>query len=732
MSADHNKLRMKFLMICFCCAIAFGSSIGANAWPPEYLRFSANGKFGVRSADGRTIIPAEYDAIGWSDGSFTVAEGLTGFKSASKWGLINLNQQIIVAAEFSRLNALEDNKGRTLLIATRTSGINAGKTGVLDSRINERIPFIYDDIRITGDRAVLVQRRGTRLHFGMSDLNHQILISADWTFIQPAGNTLFAVRNTQHKTALFSRDGERITEFLFDSIGMPAAKLIPVYSGNYTGVAGIAGKIIRYPAYRNATTQADGSMKLTRYDKWIALNRNLEEIRSIEADSIVPFERNFLRIVRRTKVGLVTTMLKEWWPLDYDLIHAGNGSVWITGKAGKLGITRADGQVLAEPIYDSIVSQAGISMVIKGHGRYQQWQVINLNTGKTTGNTFDRMELFQTFFKVRKKGFEGISDLQGNILAEPVYDSVLQITGQAAVVRFLGKYGIIDMKGTWLLLPQDIRPELIGDKLYTIRRENQFQIFTLGGTLTLSAPNPLKVVDDKIEEVRNGSVINRFNLAGKPIPNENRSSRTEKYPDKIQASEPTFPISEGLQGFRGDGKYGFRDTQGILRIPNRYDSVVPFSEGLAAVKLNGRWGFLDAEDRLVFQPRFDLPSRFRSGAAPVRLQGKYGILGKEGFRLQPEYDDLTPTPDGRYFILKKDGKYGLAEAGGTLLLEARYEYLKPVGKDQVIVRDGLFGVVNSRGMAVLPIAYEELWFLPEMEVFIGRQKGKEEMLTIRD
>ena len=708
---------------CYCLLVILVSVV-TSGFSAEYQRFTYRGKFGVRTSDGRTIIPAKYEGIGWSDGRFSVNDGVTGYKQDGKWGLISIQQAMVTQPLYQQLTAYTDSRGRTVYTAQQASY----KTGIINNKGEARIPFIYDDIRAADDRLILMIRRQDRWIFGLSDLDHRIILPPEWAAIKPAGRSLFGVTSTQRKTALYTRDGMRTTEFLFDSIGSFIGKFLTVYSGTYTGIVGQDGKIIRYPAFKEAVSQSDGSMKLIRYDRWVVLNRKLEEIRSTEADSIVPFERNFLRIVRGTRVGLVTAMLKEWWATEYDVIRSGPGSAWITGKNGRLGLTKPDGSLLTEQRYDSILTLGQTTVVVTGKGEHSRWQVLDTNTGKTTGQPVERIEPVNDLLKIRAKGFEGLADLKGNILLEPVYESILQLSTTSAAVRFLGKFGIVDLNGRWILLPQDHRPELIGDGLYILSSPNKFQLFNTSGNLLLSATHPLVRAGNELHEMVNSTVLGRYTLNGTPIRTDQRTMTSLIQADQNPDTAPLFPVTEGLQGFMGNGKYGFRDTHGTLRIPNRYDSIVPFSEGLAAVKLNGRWGFLDANDKLVFQPRFDLSSRFVNGVAPVRLHGKYGVLARDGFRLQPEYDELTPTADGRYFILKKDGRYGLSDSNGTLLIEARYDYLDPVGGDQVIVKDRLYGIINTRGMGILPIAFGELWFLPGPEVFIGRQSGNEEVL----
>jgi hypothetical protein len=43
-----------------------------------------------------------------------------------------------------------------------------------------------------------------------------------------------------------------------------------------------------------------------------------------------------------------------------------------------------------------------------------------------------------------------------------------------------------------------------------------------------------------------------------------------------------------------DGKWGYIDRSGSLRIPARFEWVSPFKEGVAAVQMGAKYGFIDS------------------------------------------------------------------------------------------------------------------------------------------
>lgn len=54
-----------------------------------------------------------------------------------------------------------------------------------------------------------------------------------------------------------------------------------------------------------------------------------------------------------------------------------------------------------------------------------------------------------------------------------------------------------------------------------------------------------------------------------------------------------------------NGRYGFVDDSGALRIPAQYENAHAFSHGLAAAYQDGHWGYVDTLGRWVVKPRYD-------------------------------------------------------------------------------------------------------------------------------
>jgi hypothetical protein len=67
----------------------------------SYTRFEQNGKIGLKDETGLIIIPAVYEALGWSNGSFSIANKVTGYKLKGAWGVVSLNNERVTSPLYS-------------------------------------------------------------------------------------------------------------------------------------------------------------------------------------------------------------------------------------------------------------------------------------------------------------------------------------------------------------------------------------------------------------------------------------------------------------------------------------------------------------------------------------------------------------------------------------------------------------------------------------------------------
>jgi hypothetical protein len=127
-----------------------------------------------------------------------------------------------------------------------------------------------------------------------------------------------------------------------------------------------------------------------------------------------------------------------------------------------------------------------------------------------------------------------------------------------------------------------------------------------------------------------------------------------------------------------NGKYGFIDRNGQIRIKPQFYSLDSFHEGLARAKiLDGGWGFIDKIEAVVISFQFDEAENFSGGLARVKRAGKWITIDKKG-ALQPDRapkPTASPSPAATSLSAAKEGnKWGYRGAAGQWVIQPQYDW----------------------------------------------------------
>lgn len=201
------------------------------------------------------------------------------------------------------------------------------------------------------------------------------------------------------------------------------------------------------------------------------------------------------------------------------------------------------------------------------------------------------------------------------------------------------------------------------------------------------------------------------------------------------------PFREGVAYFSIGEEYGFIDREGnaVLELTD-CDSISSFREGLAYFSVDGQYGYMDKDGNVIVEPVYDDAGYFHYGLAVVIKDGLVGVIEKDGKEiLAPEYIDVRTTdtcilarkgntefiydmsgnelfsaPDSRVskengiFYIYMDGKTGLADESGNIILEPIYEIILPIlERELVMVRneEKEYGILDYEGQIVVPFCH---------------------------
>lgn len=230
-----------------------------------------------------------------------------------------------------------------------------------------------------------------------------------------------------------------------------------------------------------------------------------------------------------------------------------------------------------------------------------------------------------------------------------------------------------------------------------------------------------------------------------------------------------FDSAEDFQGnglaiIRMDDKSGIIDEQGNYVVQPKYSDINGFKEGRAivvdaqkykvidesgkelfandnyisefsdgrasfsVVEQGGQWkyGYINLQGKVVVPPQFLSVGTFNNGKTVVQLPDKrYAIIDSKGTILNTfPYEFVGDISEGMLFFKEKlDGKFGLMDQNGKIIVAPKYEEVESFRNGTAIVGEGdkiiKFGVIDKNGNYNIPPKYHHIQFLGENRFAVG-------------
>jgi len=683
--------------------------LGSVCLADSFLVFEENGRMGIKDQQGKVVVPASFEALGWSDGSFSVIGDVTGYRLNNHWGILNLKKEFVTKAVYEKLVY----SSGEYIVATKKINPAQTKSGCLNLRGEIKISFQYDGITINGLRAIVFNFQNAQYRYGLTDLENHLIIPVIYKSIYPLGTLRYAVENETGKIALFGEDGRAITEFKIDSISSFNRSLAIIHQNLNQGLLDRDSNMVVEPIYQAIKTSEDKVFALPHHE-WILLNERNEPQLKIQADELLPLSNGKSIYSYSQKYGLLDSSLRVLLPAKYDQLLPLGDDLFKVSQKGKWGVIGFDNSILIPLIYDSLILEGAI---VRTYKKAEDWSLTDIKQSFKTQKNYDWIaNKVRDIYPVKNYGYWGAVNEAGEEIIHCVFDSLLEISTNQVVVKFKNQFGIINTHEDWLVAPQSFELQLVNDSCYLqIQPQNKF-LRKLSGEVVYFTDNRTELKKDYWIETLPDGTIKTLDYQGRLL------QRID--PPQLDKLEEFFPESEGMRGIKRDGKFGFVDSRGRLRIANRYDGIGEFHEGLAAVKLIGKWGFLNPKDQIVINPNFESVKRFVHGVAIVRKNGKAGVINKDGKTvLEFQYDSILVQPNQK-LQLHKSGLIGLADQTGSIMIEPRFDYLQELENGFVIAgRDGKFGVISVTGLSVIPPIYDALSYYSSRNQYLALKKS---------
>ncbi len=689
-----------------------------------YELFEQNGKMGIKDERGQVVIPPSFEALGWSDGSFSVIGETTGYRVQNHWGLINLKKEFITPAEFEELVY----QGGEFVVARKQLNPASTKSGCINLRGKIILPFVYDGIKVNGLRAIVFNLVGSRFSYGLTNMKNEVLIPLLYKDIHSLGTLRYAVENREGKIALFSENGSAVSDFTIDSLSAFYKGFSIIHEHGLQGLIDREG-VVKAPArYQSIKIEEDGRVLGKLPGEWIYLDSQNKVLTRILADDLLPVRNRRTIIKSGDKFGLIDDLHQPLLPTEWDLLSELEDDLFLVKKTDRWGAIRSNSELQVPVVYDTLQFYGGgYRAFLKTSG----WLLLDKKGTVKTAKAYRSIQEFDfSTWKVRNGIYWGLLNQEGNEVVHCVFDSIGDRTSNLVAVKFKGLYGIIDLQENWIIAPQRYPIRLADDTRYLLIQPGNSFLKSMDGKVIYFTSYPVEFKEKYwVEHLPNGTQ-NNLNYDGVKITMEEmpkgRTSVTE-------VSVPNlFQINEGLQGIRRNGKYGFVDGKGKLRIANRYDSIGAFQNGLAPIKLIGLWGFINTSDKIVVQPNYESVSTFINGLSIVKRNSKMGLIDQRGQVVLPvRYEHIDRLSTGK-FLLKTNRLLGVAQENGTIEIEPRFDELKVLENGQLLVKQAnKWGLISSSGLDIIPMQYDKLQFDPVKNQYLAFHKSEWRVLDIK-
>lgn len=440
------------------------------------------------------------------------------------------------------------------------------------------------------------------------------------------------------------------------------------------------------------------------------LGKNYETIVAIDNAKVFQYLEPWIIVEQEGKFGAYHEYGEKIFDTEYDVIETYYNL--LLAKKGIAYFLYDRGQKAIKPLgsYESAhIAKNGQIIASNSHGYF-------LPLSDDPNYAYESLKSISDNVILSKEatGF-GLINRDGENILEPVIDEITYMGDDF----FFAKDG----KEYMLIKAMTNRAEIRYTSYHRIALENDVMVEYIHGRLRRIMKRDGILLDamDMASVTKTGTSHYTVSFKDGKIGLLNDKGRWEVSPTK--GIQELIPGDQKLSGALIDGKYGFVDQSGKLRIANRYETVGSFTEGLAPVKIGNLWGYIDPTDKIVIQPRYSEVGGFKKGVAIVKRDGKANLIDKSGKELLSDYYDRISFVDGNYYLTENNAMFGLANIAGTEISIPKFDELRREGPDKILIRRGdRYGLMKETGEYSLPIYYKNIIFDPGNQKILAEEE----------
>jgi hypothetical protein len=640
-----------------------------------------------------------------------------------------------------------------------------GKVGLKNPQGQVLIPAQYDGVGWSnGKLSVINNVTGFRLGemWGLVNLQNNKITKAQYLELTPTeGNLIIAKkkidRSVRIATGCINTAGKEVLPFEYDGIRVSSFRAIVFKrtgnNFNY-GLIDLENKLLIPLSYSHIYPLGSLRYAVENFEHKTAIfSEDGKQVSTFSIDSISTFQKDFAVIHEDQRQGVIDREGQVMLEPVYQTIKINaDGSISVK-KPNSFSWLNKDNKEVKEINADSIEIVAKNVLKVTNAGLIQ---LTDVNFRPVSSMLFSHVGEFingkACFTQPATK--KGVIRHDGKVIVQPIYTAV-EITKNHFRVKSNDRWSLLDSSG-----------KVLTQKPYQFIGENNGTFFPAQlrgywGGIDQNGKEIIACAHDSIVQLLNDLVVVKFKGKFGVIdvnenwilsPNHDRLQliSNDRYlqtngtntflkslkGDLIYFSENKLQFNDGhLWEYLPDGVIWKINLDGLIvdRELQAVDAHEIFheSEGLHGVKRDDRYGFIDSRGRLRIANRYENIKDFRENLAAIKIRGKWGFINhNDNIAIQPVYEDVSSFQNG-YALAKQKGLYGLINNTGKVILPTRYDTIVMLSQSRFKIRQNNFwGIADGHGNTVINSKFDEITDLGN-GLFITQRDGKFGVLNIQ-
>ncbi len=368
----------------------------------------------------------------------------------------------------------------------------------------------------------------------------------------------------------------------------------------------------------------------------------------------------------------------------------------IVWNGGYCGFQNLNGEMITDYKYDFALKFSNGLAVVELNG---QWGYVDTKGKEVIPLQYQNCHCFVDGIAIVKKDNKyGYIDILGKLLTPIKYDYCHDFNDKFAIVRLNNNYGLIDRNGNEICYYKYDSIGPFSFDLAKVRLNSKYGFIDINGN---------EVIPLKYREAENFADCGLAKVLSSNFKHLFIDKKGKEAFLNIYKTVGSF--SEGLLPVILNGRFGYIDKNGLVKIPIKYDYAYDFCEGFAMVQLNGKFGFVNKSGNEIIQLKYDDAGQFNYGLAKVKKNNKWGFIDFVGDEIIPlKYDDVWGFDYGLAPVYLS-GKYGFIDKKGNEVSQIIYTNIDGFCNGLVPVElNGKWGVINMNGEVIIQIEYGKI------------------------